>query len=74
MNRRKSMTNTRHKNTNGPQKKYRLGTVSKNILLKGSNRFHGANLDLIVGRICAFYDKNMNLGSWLVDNKTKNKV
>ena len=33
-NRRGSMTNTRHKklnNTNDPQKKYRLGTVSKNI-------------------------------------------
>ena len=34
MNRRKSMRNTRHKNTNDPQKKYRLGTVSKNILLE----------------------------------------
>ena len=31
---------------NGPQKKYRLGTVSKNILLEGLNRFHGANLTL----------------------------
>ena len=29
-----------------PQKKYRLGTVSKNILLEGLNRFHGANLIL----------------------------
>ena len=27
-------------------KKYRLGTVSKNILLEGLNRFHGANLTL----------------------------
>ena len=26
---------------NDPQKKYRLGTVSKNILLQGLNRFHG---------------------------------
>ena len=33
-------------NTNDPQKKYRLGTVSKNILLEGFNRFHGANLTL----------------------------
>ena len=41
MNRRKSM-----KNTNDPQKKYRLGTVSKNILLEGLNRFHRANLTL----------------------------
>ena len=37
------MSNTRHKNTNDPQKKYRLPTVSKNILLEGVNRFHGAN-------------------------------
>ena len=37
MNRRESMTNI----TNDPQKKYRLGTVSKNILLEGLNRFHG---------------------------------
>ena len=29
MNRRESMRNTRHKNTNDPQKKCRLGTVSK---------------------------------------------
>ena len=28
--RRDEMRNTRHKNTNDPQKKYRLGTVSKN--------------------------------------------
>ena len=46
MNRRKSMRNTRRKNTNDPQKKYRLGTVCKNILLEGLNRFHGANLTL----------------------------
>ena len=46
MNRRESMTNTRHENTNDPQKKYRFGTVSKNILLKGLNHFHGANLTL----------------------------
>ena len=46
MNRRESMRNTRHKNTNDPQKKYRLGTVSKNILLEGLNRFHGTNLTL----------------------------
>ena len=30
---------------NGPQKKYRLGTVSKNILLEGLN-LYGANLIL----------------------------
>ena len=46
MNRRESMRNTRHKNANDPQKKYRLGTVSKNILLEGLNRFHGAILNL----------------------------
>ena len=46
MNRRKSMGNTIHKNTNDLQKKYCLGTVSKTILLEGLNRFHGANLIL----------------------------
>ena len=47
-NRHKSMTNTRHKycNTNDSQKKYRLGRVSKNILLEGLNQFPGANLTL----------------------------
>ena len=37
---------------NDPQKKYRLGTVSKNILLEGLNRLHGANLTLssVVGQ------------------------
>ena len=43
MKRRESVT-IRRQNTNDPQKKYRLGTVSKNILLGGFNRFHGANL------------------------------
>ena len=38
MNRRKSMRNTRHKNANDPQKKYRLGTVSKKNLLEGLNQ------------------------------------
>ena len=32
---------------NDPQKKYRLGTVSKKIFfLEGLNRFHGANLTI----------------------------
>ena len=31
---------------NDPQKKYRIGTVSKIILLEGLNRFYGANLTL----------------------------
>ena len=31
---------------NDPQTKYRLGTVSKNILLEGLNQFHGTNLIL----------------------------
>ena len=34
---------------NDPQKKYLLGTVSKNILLEGLNRFHGASLTLSSG-------------------------
>ena len=33
-------------NTNDPEKMYRLGTVSKDILLDGLNRFNGANLTL----------------------------
>ena len=32
--------------TNDPQKKNRLRTESKNILLEGLNRFHGTNLKL----------------------------
>ena len=44
MNRRESMRNTRHKNTNDPQKMSRLETVSKIVLLEGLNRAHGANL------------------------------
>ena len=31
---------------NDPQKKYHLGTVSKNVLLEGLNLFHSANLTL----------------------------
>ena len=31
---------------NDPKNKYRLGTVIKNILLEGLNRFHNANLTL----------------------------
>ena len=44
MNRREIMRNTRHKNTYDPQKKYRLETIGKHILLEGLNRFHSANL------------------------------
>ena len=42
----KGIANTRQKYINDPQKKYRLGTVIKNILLEGLNQFHGANLTL----------------------------
>ena len=31
---------------NDPQKKYGLGTVSKNILLEGLKRYHSTNLIL----------------------------
>ena len=41
MNRPESMTNTRQK-----YRKYRLGTVSTNILLETLNRFPSANLTL----------------------------
>ena len=46
MNRRESMRNAKHKNTNDPQKQNLLGSVSKNILLEGLNKFHGASLAL----------------------------
>ena len=46
MNRRESMKNTRHKNTNDHQKKLSLEGSVKDILLEGLNRFHGANLTL----------------------------
>ena len=47
MNRREfSMTNQDINKINDQQKKYRLRTVSKNILLEGLNRFHGTNLTL----------------------------
>ena len=42
MNRRESMRNTRYKNTNVPQKKYRREMVSKIILLEVLNRFQPA--------------------------------
>ena len=37
-----SITKQDRKNINDPQKKHRLGTVSKNILLEGLNQFNGA--------------------------------
>ena len=39
-----SITKQNRNNTKDPQKKYRLGTVSKNILLEGLSRFNGAPL------------------------------
>ena len=44
MNKRESMTTQDINNTNDPQKKYRLGMVSKNILLEEFNQFYFANL------------------------------
>ena len=43
MNRAKAWQTQDMNNTNDLQKKYRLGTVSKNVLLEGLNQFHGAN-------------------------------
>ena len=42
-------------NTIEPRKKYRLGTVSKNILLEGLNRFHGANSTVNSLLICQVF-------------------
>ena len=46
-NRLVSMTNTKHKNKKDPQRKHRLGTVSKQKLLEGLKMLHGANFALI---------------------------
>ena len=46
MNRHESMPNTKHKQHKWSTKEYLFGAVSKNILLEGLNRFHGANLTL----------------------------
>ena len=62
MNRRKSMRNTRHKKHKLSTKKYRFGTVSKNILLEGLNQFHGANLAL-----------NSNVDQDTIGKRTKDK-
>ena len=40
--RRKAWQKQVRNNINAPQKKHRLGTVSKNILLEGLNQFYGA--------------------------------
>ena len=37
-----SITKQDRNNINDPQKKHSLGTVNKNILLEGLNRFNGA--------------------------------
>ena len=45
---RRSQRQSKHKtekNIKDPQNKYRLGTVSKNILLEGLNQFNGTNLN-----------------------------
>ena len=39
--------------TNDPQKKYRLGMVSKNILLEGLNRFHVSHIKLHITPLCS---------------------
>ena len=46
INRRTQRHNKHKTEKNDPQKKYHLGTVSKNILLEGLNQFHGTNLAL----------------------------
>ena len=44
----KSITKQDRNDMNDPQKKHRLGTGSKNILLKGLNRFNGASTSPLV--------------------------
>ena len=43
-----SITKQDRNNINAPQKKHRLGTVSKNILLEGINRFNGTRTSPLV--------------------------
>ena len=50
-------------NMNDPQKKYRLGTVSINILLEGFNQFHGASLTLSSYHRCLVRMKLINASS-----------
>ena len=50
---------------NDPQKKHRLGTVSKNILYEGLNRFHGAPTSPLVQlRLIPRRAKNQNHKSY----------
>ena len=42
----KGIANTRQKNIKDPQKKHRLGTLSRIFYWVGLNRFYGANLTL----------------------------
>ena len=50
-------------NINDPQKKHRLGTVSKNNLLEGLNRFHGAPSSPLV----QMWIKSLHLGDRVLD-------
>ena len=45
---RKHITKQDRNNINDPQKKHRLGTVSKNVYLEGLNRFNGAPTSALV--------------------------
>ena len=56
----KGITNTRQKNINDPQKKYRLGMVSNNILLKGLNRLHGTPTSPLVQMWIKTQTQNIN--------------
>ena len=47
INRYQSMTTPDINTTNVPKKRYRLGTVSKTILLEGPYQFHSANITLL---------------------------
>ena len=53
MNRQESIANKKHNYKNDPQKKHRLGMVSKNILPGGLNKFYGTNLTLIFAELDA---------------------
>ena len=55
-----SITKQNRNNINDPQKKHRLGTVSKNNLLEDLNRFHGTPISPLVQMWIKTQTQNIN--------------
>ena len=67
-----SRTKQDRNNINDPQKKHRLGTVSKNMLLEDVNRSHGAPTSPLVQmwiktHRCLVFDRSIQIGKLLAD-------